>query len=95
MDTVENIVTNRQVHIRGLLLTLKMPDWNLAEAIPEYLERVRAWGYHYVNARQLAFDRQEICVAALRSRELRRPKAQRQRTRQSGTRRRMDQAPEA
>lgn len=95
LDTVESIVTNRQVHIRGLLLTLKMPDWNLAEAIPEYLQRIRAWGYHYVNARQLAFDRQEICVAALRSRELRRPKAQHQRTRRSGSRRRMDQAPEA
>lgn len=95
LDTVEHIVTNRQVHIRGMLLTLKILDWSLAEAIPEYLQRIRAWGYHYVNARQLAFNRQEICVAALRSRELRRPAAQRQRTRRTGTRRRMDQAPEA
>ncbi len=65
LDTVEDIVTNREVRIRGLLLTLKMPDWELAAAIPEYLQRVRSWGYHYVNARQLAFNRQEICVAAL------------------------------
>jgi len=95
LDTVEHIVTNRQVHIRGILLTLKMLDWSLTEAIPEYLERIRSWGYHYVNARQLAFNRQEICVAALRSRELRRPAAHRQRTRRSGSRRRMDQVPEA
>lgn len=96
LDAVEDIVTNRQVNVRGMLLTLKMPDWSLAEAIPEYLQRIRSWGYHYVNARQLAFDRQEICVAALRSRELRRPSAQRQRTRRTGSRRRrMDQAPEA
>jgi 23S rRNA (cytidine2498-2'-O)-methyltransferase len=96
LDEVEHIVTNRQVHVRGMLLTLKMPDWSLAEAIPEYLQRIRSWGYHYVNARQLAFDRQEICVAALQSRELRRPPVQRQRTRQTTPRRRrMDQAPEA
>ena len=91
LDTVETIVTNRQVRIRGLLLTLKMPDWELAESIPDYLQRVRAWGYHYVNARQLAFNRQEICVAALRSRSLRRPPAPRQPARRSGTpRRRME-----
>jgi len=91
LDTVEDIVTNRQVRIRGLLLTLKMTDWELAEAIPEYLQRVRDWGYHYVNARQLAFNRQEICVAALRTRSLRRPPAPRQRNRRTGTpRRRMD-----
>ena len=91
LDTVEEIVTNRQVRIRGLLLTLKMTDWELAEAIPEYLQRVRDWGYHYVNARQLAFNRQEICVAALRTRSLRRPPSPRQRSRRTGTpRRRMD-----
>ncbi len=91
LDTVETIVTNRQVRIRGLLLTLKMPDWELAGAIPEYLQRIRDWGYHYVNARQLAYDRQEICVAALRTRSLRRPPAPRQRTRRTGTpRRRME-----
>jgi 23S rRNA (cytidine2498-2'-O)-methyltransferase len=73
LDTVEDIVTNREVHIRGLLLTLKLPDWSLAESIPEYLERVRSWGYRYVNARQLAFNRHEFCIAALRSREQRRP----------------------
>ena len=95
LDAVEQIVTNSQVHVRGMLLTLKMPDWGLAAAIPEYLQRVRAWGYHYVNARQLAFDRREICVAALRRRELRRPPAQRQRARRAGPRRRrMDQVSE-
>ena len=27
LDAVEDIVTNGQVHVRGMLLTLKMPDW--------------------------------------------------------------------
>jgi 23S rRNA (cytidine2498-2'-O)-methyltransferase len=68
LDTVEAIVTHRDVHIRGLLLTLKLLDWKLAEQIPDYLERVCSWGYQYVKARQLAFNRQEICVMALRRR---------------------------
>jgi 23S rRNA (cytidine2498-2'-O)-methyltransferase len=74
LDTVEAIVTRPDVHIRGLLLTLKLPDWKLADEIPAHLDRVRAWGYREVRARQLAHNRQEICLAALRSRSLRRRK---------------------
>jgi len=72
LSMVEAIVTHAAVKIRGLMLTLKLADWALAEAIPSYLERVRSWGYRYVRARQLAHNRREICVAALRSRSLRR-----------------------
>lgn len=72
LDTVEHIVTHDEVNVRGLLLTLKLLQWDLADAIPEYLERVRSWGFEYVRARQLAFNRQEICVAALRRRAMRR-----------------------
>ena len=72
LDTVEAIVTHREVHVRGMLLTLKLPDWQLAERIPEYLDRVRSWDFRYVRARQLAFHRREICVAALRARSMRR-----------------------
>lgn len=66
LDTVEAIVTHPTVNIRGLLLTLKLLDWKLAEEIPQYLERVRGWGYRHVRARQLPHCRQEICLAALR-----------------------------
>ncbi len=72
LDTVEQIVTHEDVHIRGVLLTLKLLDWKLADEIPLYLERIRSWGYEHVKARQLAFNRQEICVAALRHRSMRR-----------------------
>jgi 23S rRNA (cytidine2498-2'-O)-methyltransferase len=41
-------------------------EWKLAENVPEYLDRVRSWGYGEVRARQLAHDRREVCVAALR-----------------------------
>lgn len=72
LDTVEAIVTHRRVHIRGLLLTLKLPEWRLADQLDAYLERVRSWGYRYVRARQLAFNRQEVCVLALRRPSIRR-----------------------
>jgi 23S rRNA (cytidine2498-2'-O)-methyltransferase len=65
LDVVESIVTHAEVNIRGLLLTLKLPEWTLAEHVPEYLERVRSWGYNTVLARQLQYNRREFCVAAL------------------------------
>jgi 23S rRNA (cytidine2498-2'-O)-methyltransferase len=80
LDTVEHIVTNRQVHVRGMLLTLKLLDWDLADQLPEDLDRIRGWGYSYVRARQLAFNRQEVCVAALRSRSVRRTSPLRRRS---------------
>ena len=72
LDSVESIVTFDDVHIRGLLLTIKLPHWDLAAQIPDYVERVRSWGFAHVRARQLAFNRQEICIAALRTKSMRR-----------------------
>ena len=65
LDVVESIVTAPEVNIRGMLLTLKLADWKLAAEVPAYVERVRSWGYNQVSARQLAHNRQEICLAAL------------------------------
>lgn len=72
LDSVQAIVTHEGVHIRGMLLTLKLLDWELAAEIPSYVARVRAWGYEHVRARQLAFNRQEICLLAMKSRSMRR-----------------------
>ncbi|MGD0899013.1 MAG: hypothetical protein ABR915_14330, partial [Thermoguttaceae bacterium] len=62
---VQSIVTHPEVSVRGLLLTLKLPEWTLVGQVPEYLDRIRGWGYNVVRARQLQFDRREFCVAAL------------------------------
>jgi len=70
LDTVESIVTHPEVAIEGLLLTLKLLTWELAEQIPEFVARVRSWGYDDVRARQLAHNRQELCVAAMRRQPL-------------------------
>ena len=64
LDTVEGIVTHPDVRVEGLLLTLKLLDWSLIAQLPEYLKRIRGWGYRRVEARQLCFNRQELCVAA-------------------------------
>jgi 23S rRNA (cytidine2498-2'-O)-methyltransferase len=66
LDTVEAIVMHPEVHVRGLILTLKLPGWDLVDKIPEYLFRVRSWGFQDVRARQLHHNRQEFIVAALR-----------------------------
>jgi 23S rRNA (cytidine2498-2'-O)-methyltransferase len=65
LDAVEEIVTHPEVNIRGMILTLKFPDWNLAAEVPQYLARIRSWGYNLIRARQLQHNRREICVAAL------------------------------
>lgn len=67
LDTVEAIVTHPEVEIRGLLLTLKLLDWSLAAEIPNYLERIRSWGYRNLKVRQLSHNRQEVCVCAQKS----------------------------
>lgn len=72
LDAVEAAVRHPGATIRGMLLTLKLPDWALVEELPAYVERVRSWGYRDVRLRHLAFNRQEICLAALRSRGQRR-----------------------
>ncbi|HUY87952.1 MAG TPA: SAM-dependent methyltransferase [Pirellulales bacterium] len=66
LDTLEAIVTHKQVRIRGLLVTLKLLDWKLADDVPAYLQRIKSWGFPYLRARQLQHNRQEICVAAMR-----------------------------
>lgn len=67
LDTVEAIVTHPALCIEGLLLTLKLLDWKLAAELPDWLARVRSWGYRQVRARQLSHNRQEVCLAARRT----------------------------
>ena len=65
LDAVESIVAHGEVNIRGLLLTLKLPQWSLAEEASRFMDRIGQWGYNVVRARQLQHNRREFCVAAL------------------------------
>lgn len=66
LDTVEGIVTHREVNIEGLLLTLKLLSWEYAEHIPDFIARVQSWGYGHVQCTQLQHNRREFCLAAMR-----------------------------
>ncbi len=65
LDVIEGIVAHAEVNIRGMLLTLKLPQWEVAQELPGCLDRIRSWGYNSVVARQLVHNRCEVCVAAL------------------------------
>ncbi len=64
---IEDIVTNRQVNVQGMLITLKLLTWDMADQIDKYVEQIRGWGYRHIRLRQLAFNRRELCVFAAKS----------------------------
>jgi 23S rRNA (cytidine2498-2'-O)-methyltransferase len=64
LDTVESIVNSRDVRLQGLVLMLKLTDPRLTAELPAFHKRIRGWGYQHVRARQLALNRQEVCVVA-------------------------------
>lgn len=66
LDTVEAIVNYPTSNFRGLILTMKLPEWEHTESIPSHIERVQSWGFEWVEARQLAHNRREYCLAARR-----------------------------
>jgi 23S rRNA (cytidine2498-2'-O)-methyltransferase len=86
LDAVEAIVSHADVHIRGMVLTLKLADWSHAERLAEYAARVHGWGYRDVRMRQLASGGQEVCLVALRRKELRRLSRQRKTSSNHGER---------
>lgn len=64
LDSVEGIATNRRIELKGLLLTLKFTDWRLLDELPNYVQRVKSWGFHSVQLRHLTYNRQELCLFA-------------------------------
>jgi len=72
LDSVESIVKHPEIHIRGLLLTLKLPEVEMTKELPKFLARIRSWGFKFIRARQLPHNKQELCVAALKNRAIRR-----------------------
>ncbi len=68
LAALEDIVQHRATKVQGLVATLKMTDWKLAEHLETYRQRVKSWGFKMVQTRQLAFGRQEICLVAFRDR---------------------------
>lgn len=66
LDAVEDIVNYKTSRIQGVLLTLKLSSYELAEQLDTYMARVRSWGFSRVEVRQLAANRRECCLVAER-----------------------------
>jgi len=62
LDVLEEVIAKTST-VRGLLFTLKLIRWELADTLPMILERIRTWGRFDVRAKQLVFNRQEVMVA--------------------------------
>ena len=45
LAALERVVTARGVRPRGIVATLKLPDWSRAGELPDWLERFRGWGF--------------------------------------------------
>lgn len=65
MESLGRIVTAPGVRPRGVIATLKLPEWSRAAALPEWLDAFRSWGFRPL-ARQLSTGGREVCVVALR-----------------------------
>jgi len=63
LDVLEEAVAKAGDSVQGLLFTLKLVRWELAEKLPMLLDRIRTWGFFDVRMKQLVFNRQEIMVA--------------------------------
>jgi 23S rRNA (cytidine2498-2'-O)-methyltransferase len=66
LEVLESLTMHPEINIRGMLFTLKLLEWKLAAEIPAFLEQVQGWGFQHVKARQLQYNRQEICISALK-----------------------------
>ena len=65
LESIGRIVTAPGVRPKGIIATLKLPEWSRADALPEWLALFRRWGFT-PRARQLSSGGREVCVVALR-----------------------------
>ena len=68
LDAVEEIVGHDRVLVTGVIMTMKLSDWKLVEDIPNFMKRARELGFKHVRSRQLAFNRREFCMIAVKDR---------------------------
>lgn len=63
LTTVEHIVTHQYCTLSGLLVTMKLGDYDKMDQIPVWLSKVQRWNPKQVAVRQLARNRCEVCLA--------------------------------
>ena len=65
LDVLEEIAAKAS-SVQGILFTLKLIRWELADKLPMLLDRIRTWRFSDVRAKQLVFNRQEVMVVVIR-----------------------------
>lgn len=68
LDAIEEIVSHDRVSVTGVVMTMKLSDWKIVDDIPAFIKRARGLGFKFVRSRQLAFNRREFCMVAVRDR---------------------------
>ena len=63
LTTLRNIVLNRQCTLEGLLVTLKIGNYESANQITAWRNEVESWNPHRVRVRQLSRNKVEVCFA--------------------------------
>ena len=63
LTTVANVVRNRNSDLKGLLMTLKIGDYDSVSDIDNWIEIVQSWDAKQIDIRQLARNRREVCFA--------------------------------
>ena len=61
--TVKNIVTHRVSEFQGLLITMKIGDYESAGLIEHWRESIARWNPRSIRVRQLARNKCEVCFA--------------------------------
>ena len=63
LTTVENIVTHRHSDLRGLLITLKLGEYESAPLVYRWKDKIQSWNPKQIQVRQLARNKCEVCFA--------------------------------
>ena len=63
LDILHDIVSQEDIKIQGMILTFKLSSWDQLRFLEEQLGVIRSFGFSKVQARQLAHNRRELCVA--------------------------------
>ena len=63
MAALARVLTEGTARPRGIIATLKLPEWSRSAEIDGWLDAFRSWGYE-PKARQLSTAGREICIAA-------------------------------
>ena len=70
LENIADIVNHESVDVKGLILTLKLSEWKMVSGIPNLIADAKKLGFQVVKARQLAFNRQEFCLVAVKDKFL-------------------------